>query len=96
MGEAVAGTGAGAGGAGAGGGGASHTSSRQPHPVSRSAIAVRRAVAARSLTRHAAAQLVRFLARSAVLCLDMRAFEALSNPHTSLRTGLRQVPSEAN
>eukprot|EP00955_Chlamydomonas_euryale_P035446 350131-Chlamydomonas_euryale.AAC.8 len=67
MGEAVAGTDAGACGAGVGGGGASHTSPCQPQLASQSAIAVRRAVTARSLTHHAAVQPVRFLARSAVL-----------------------------
>eukprot|EP00955_Chlamydomonas_euryale_P074229 361975-Chlamydomonas_euryale.AAC.7 len=70
MGAAMAGTRTGACGAGAGGGGDSHTSPRQPHPASRSAITARRAVTARSITRHAAAQPVRFLARSAVLCPD--------------------------
>eukprot|EP00955_Chlamydomonas_euryale_P087572 364306-Chlamydomonas_euryale.AAC.1 len=54
-------------------GGASHTSPRQPHPASRSAIAVRCAVTAGSLTRHVATQPVRFsLARSAVLCRPLR------------------------
>eukprot|EP00955_Chlamydomonas_euryale_P073314 361696-Chlamydomonas_euryale.AAC.3 len=85
MGKAVAGTGAGAGGAGAGG--ASHTPPRQPHPASRSAIAVRRAITATSLTRHAAAQPVRLFARSAILCLNMRGCEALSNLDISFRTG---------
>eukprot|EP00955_Chlamydomonas_euryale_P002068 22853-Chlamydomonas_euryale.AAC.2 len=52
------------------------------------AIAVRRGVTASSLTRHAAARPVWFLARSAVLCLVLRGLEALNDPHTSL---LRQV-----
>eukprot|EP00955_Chlamydomonas_euryale_P012881 139102-Chlamydomonas_euryale.AAC.2 len=59
LGKAVARTRACARGAGAGGASAPP---RQPHHASRSGIAVRRAVNARSLTRHAAAQPVRFLA----------------------------------